>query len=581
MTLSFRFRIFLAVVAIVFLGVLVAGFYLSGELRDNINQRVENELARQSQTAALYVEKELKSREIEEAQAIVHELQNAADFRYTIILLDGKVIGDTDLTSGEIRTVQNHRSRPEVIEAFKSGTGISLRFSTTIGFDMIYSATRFESEVGTGVIRVSKPLQEVDEALGVLYSSLSFGGIIVLALSLLMAAFLSSYFTRVLKSLVEYARELAEGKRALGTILPEAEFSGLTSSLRAMSEKLEESVQELAVERDRFEAVLDGMGEAVIALDSTKHVTVINSAALMLLDLGKEPVGQTLLETIRIPGLLEMLDALVPGDNKSEEFDLGFVNPRKVLARIALLHSHTYVIVLMDVTELRRLESVRRDFVSNVSHELRTPISVVRANAETLLEGALDDKKMAPKFLRSIVANSERLTSLISDLLDLARIEEGKWELQKSSITVSLVLRRACAVLETKAMEKRQEVVIESCEDIKVLADAKAIDQVLFNFLDNAVKYTSEGGRLVVRAYKEGSRVMIEVQDNGAGIDTSHRERLFERFYRVDKGRSREIGGTGLGLAIAKHLAVSMGGEVGMRPAPENGSVFWVRLPLG
>ncbi|MBN2342477.1 MAG: PAS domain-containing protein [Deltaproteobacteria bacterium] len=577
--MSFRLRLFVAIGAIVLLGVLVAGTYLSSELETNIQERVETELLRQSRVSALFVENTLEKGTASEGQKLVHILAHAAEFRYTIILKDGTVIGDTDLTITEVREVQNHSNRPEIQQALKTENGLSRRYSTTIGFDMIYAATHFKNANAEGVVRVSKPLKEVDEALSVLYSSLLIGGLIVLVLSLTMAGIFTMYFTRVLKSLVRYAQKLAEGKRAGAVMQTESEFTGLTSSLQMLSERLEESLQELAVERDRFEAVLEGMGEAVIALDENKRVTVINRAALMLLELGREPVGHTLLETIRIPGLVELMDELTPGEIKSDEYDIGITNPRKVLARIACLQSGAYVVVLMDVTELRRLERVRRDFVSNVSHELRTPISVVRANAETLLDGALEDTTMANKFLKSIVANSERLTSLISDLLDLARIEEGKWELKKDPLTLSLVLRRACSVLETKAMEKNQTIEVEPSGDAEIAADAKAIDQVLFNLLDNAVKYTPEGGKVLVRGYQEGPKVVLEVEDNGPGIDEVHRQRLFERFYRVDKGRSREIGGTGLGLAIVKHLSQMMGGEVGMRPAQGGGSIFWVRIP--
>ncbi len=580
MKLSFRLRLFLAIFTVVLFGVLVAGAYLSSELKTNIELRVEQELLHQSRVAALYVSESLDSPSIASGELLVDKLAHTADFRYTIVLQDGQVIGDTDLTEKEVENVQNHGSRPEIMDAMKRGIGVSHRYSTTIGYEMFYSATRFSNRVATGVVRVSRPLKEVDEALAVLYSSLLVGGVIVLVLSMLLALFFSVYVSRVLQSLVQYAQRLSEGKRASTDLHTQVEFTGLTSSLQTLSEKLEESVQDLAVERDRFEAVLEGMGEAVIALDASKRVTVINSAALMLLELGKEPVGQTLLETIRVPGLIALLDSLLPGDNESAEFDIGVTDKRTVLARVVCLQSGAYVVVLMDVTELRRLESVRRDFVSNVSHELRTPISVVRANAETLLDGALEDREMAGKFLTSIVANSERLTSLIADLLDLARIEEGKLELKKTRLTLSLVLRRACSVLETKAHDKNQTLEMTQSADIEILADARAIEQVLFNLLDNAVKYTPEHGVIRIRGFQSGPRAMIEVEDNGPGIEEVHRGRLFERFYRVDRGRSREMGGTGLGLAIVKHLTQAMGGEVGMRPAADGGSVFWVKLPM-
>ena len=235
--------------------------------------------------------------------------------------------------------------------------------------------------------------------------------------------------------------------------------------------------------------------------------------------------------------------------------------------------------VFLDVTDLRRLESIRRDFVSNVSHELRTPVSIIKANAETLLGGAMDDREAAQRFLKSLVVNTERLSNLISDLLDISRIEESQYELRSEEVSLNLSLRRAAAALETQAIEKGMTIRIDSDQDLSVLADAKALDQVMFNLVDNAVKYTPTGGKITLRTISSEETVTIEVEDDGPGVEPRYRQRLFERFFRVDKGRSREMGGTGLGLAIVKHLVTAMGGTVGMRPADDGGSVFWLELP--
>ncbi|MCZ7585968.1 MAG: ATP-binding protein [Deltaproteobacteria bacterium] len=238
------------------------------------------------------------------------------------------------------------------------------------------------------------------------------------------------------------------------------------------------------------------------------------------------------------------------------------------------------MLILSDVTELRRLETVRRDFVANVSHELRTPVSVIRANAETLMDGAFDDAERARVFLEALHRNAERLSSIITDLLDLSRIESGRMVLDVKIESIAGVVRRAVEMVEKNARAKSQSINVSVAADLEARCDAKALEQVLMNLLDNAVKYTPSGTRIEIGALAAANRVRIEVRDNGPGIDPKHRSRIFERFYRVDPGRSRDMGGTGLGLAIVKHLVEAMGGEVRAEMNEPSGSIFLVLLPL-
>jgi len=353
----------------------------------------------------------------------------------------------------------------------------------------------------------------------------------------------------------------------------------MEKSSRALTDNLEKELGELVKERDRFEAVLEGMNDAVLTLDKDRRVSMINRAGIMLLSMGEQPIGKALLEMIRVPDLDLLLSRVSSNEASSLEFDLTEAVARRVLATASKLTSGDYVVVLQDVTELRRLETLRRDFVSNVSHELKTPISIISANAETLLGGAMDDREDAVRFLGSMVKNTARLTNLVSDLLDISRIEEGRFDIDKEHIPVVQSLRRAAAALETRAIEKDISLRVESGTDMEIIADARALDQVLSNLLDNAVKYTDNNGHVILRAAPDGQWIKIEIEDDGPGIEPGHRERLFERFFRVDKGRSREMGGTGLGLAIAKHLTNAMEGEIGMIPAKNRGSCFWLRLP--
>ena len=237
------------------------------------------------------------------------------------------------------------------------------------------------------------------------------------------------------------------------------------------------------------------------------------------------------------------------------------------------------MIVAYDVTEMRRLETMRRDFVANVSHELRTPVSVIRANAETLLDGALEEEKAARVFVQAVLRNSERLSNLIADLLDLSRIEAGHYEVLESRLNLHAIVHRVAESVKHKLETKEMVLEISVEEHLEALGDAQALEQVLINLVENGVKYTPKGGRLLLRAQAVSDKVRIEVHDNGPGIAPEHRPRIFERFYRVDPGRSKEMGGTGLGLAIVKHLVGAMNGEVGMDPVEPNGSTFWVELP--
>ena len=581
MRLGVRGKLFLVFTGVVLVAVAVAGVTLSGALKDHLNANVEAELGRHAETGALLVEARRRAQgDALSYDDLAKEMGEATDARVTVILNNGVVVGDSKIPSGEVGDMENHGKRPEIRSALEQGAGLSRRYSTTLEDGMLYVARRFDAGDGAvGVVRVSKSLEEVDQAVAALYGLLAVSGLVGLALALLMGGISSHYFTRALRTLLEYAHTAVEGARRPAPLDSKDELGGLAISVQKLAEELEERLEELAQERNRFGAVLEGMSEAVIALDEYRRVTLINDAGIHLLGVGEQPIGKTILETIRVPELNDLLNQVEPGKEARIEFDFGASIRRRVLATASRRAAGDYVIVFLDVTELRRLEGLRRDFVSNVSHELRTPVSVLRANAETLLGGAMDDPEAAPRFLRSIMVNAERLSNLISDLLDISRIEEGKYRLDLEEVPLSLSLRRAAAALETEAIGRGMSVKIEACGEQRVRADVKALDQVLFNLLDNAVKYTQDGGNVILRAAEGEGAVRIEVEDDGPGVEPRFRGRLFERFFRVDKGRSREMGGTGLGLSIVKHLVSAMDGTVGMVPARTGGSVFWLELP--
>jgi two-component system phosphate regulon sensor histidine kinase PhoR len=577
--IGFQQKLFLMSLVLVLAVIAVAGVFVSASLEERNATRTEEELTRHAAVARLVIESLPAMPTGARADAVADALGAATASRVTVIGADGRVLGDSGLTPTEVDHVENHGDRPEVRAALAGGVGLSRRYSTTVRSDMLYVATGFERADARGAVRVARSLANIEEELGRLYWMLAVAGLLGLGLAAGIGWFSALRFTGALVRLVDYARRLSEGGGQAP--FPENrkdELGGIAGSVYQLSQRLEGHVATLARERDRFEAVLDGMGEAVIALDQDGRITLINRAGVRLFGLADEPLGRTLLETIRVPELHELATRLEPEGEGAAEFDLPTPAAPRVLARAARRRSGETVLVLLDVTELRRLETVRRDFVANVSHELRTPVAVIRANAETLAGGAIDDPVAGRRFLASMVASSERLSRLIADLLDISRIESGTLELDFRPVPVAEALGRARAAMADRAAARSIALIAEDASGLVVRADSRALDQVLSNLVDNAVKYIPEGGHVGLGARRLDGRIRLEVRDDGPGVEPRHRGRLFERFYRVDPGRSRELGGTGLGLAIVKHLVTAMGGAAGMDAAPGGGSIFWIEL---
>ncbi len=343
--------------------------------------------------------------------------------------------------------------------------------------------------------------------------------------------------------------------------------------INALAEDAERGRAALAHERTLLAAVADGLTQGVIVIDGEHRIELLNDAACKMLDVQRSLVGEPLFELVRIPELREFIDR--PDDSVLE---VELPSGARALIRAARTLGHAgRVLLLEDVTTVRRLESVRRDIVANVSHELRSPVAVIRANAETLMAGAKDDPQMAAKLVEGLHRNAERLARILADMLDLSRLDAGQYRLEVGRVMVKSVTEQSLSAVETQAEKRGVTLSIDIPDGLAVRADAKALDQILVNLLDNGVKYTET--RVWIEAREVGDAVRIEARDDGPGLADKHRERVFERFYRADPSRSREAGGTGLGLSIVKHLVESMGGAVGVEPNQPRGSVFWIRLP--
>ena len=424
------------------------------------------------------------------------------------------------------------------------------------------------------------PLDAVSGAISRLQWFMVLAGLLGLVMAVGLSIAASHLMSRALRRLVDSARNLTAGQETRIDIASTDELGRLAGSFNRLYDELQGTLRTLAAERGCFEAVLQSMSEAVLVVDAEQRVTMVNPALLAILGRRQTPVGRPLSEVMDTPELDELAKCGLEGA-ASAELTVEGKTPRRVLARAMPLQSTGGTVIAMhDVTEMRRLETIRKDFVANVSHELRTPVSIIRANAETLLDGALDDPERARSFVEALHRNSERLSRIISDLLDLSRVEAGRYQFEMVNVPLDHAVERAAEAVEPKADDRDVAIELSIPEGLSAWADAKALDQILLNLLDNSIKYTPEGGHVSVRVEERAGLVRVEVQDDGPGIKPEHRARIFERFYRIDPGRSRDMGGTGLGLAIVKHFVESMGGRVGVEPAFPRGSIFWVTLPV-
>ncbi|MBL9013916.1 MAG: PAS domain-containing protein [Myxococcales bacterium] len=409
-------------------------------------------------------------------------------------------------------------------------------------------------------------------------SGFAWVGLLVLAVALVSGLVTLTLVRRSMREVADQTRNVVrDTSRRVSLLDVEAgdELRQLAEWVNFLAEDADRSHTALARERVLLSSVAEGITQGVIAVDGEHRIELLNDAARRMLGVQSTPVGELLIEFVRVPAVFELIEG-----NDAATVEIQLPTGRRALLRVAnRWGGQGRVLLLEDVTTVRKLENVRRDFVANVSHELRTPVAVIRANAETLLAGAAADPVMGPKLIDGLHRNAERLARIIADLLDLSRLDAGQYRLELARVPVKAITEQALTGVEPQATARGVTIDVQVPDELAVMADPKALDQILVNLLDNAVKYTKATGHVWVATKDEGSHVRIEVRDDGPGIADKHRERVFERFYRADSSRSREAGGTGLGLSIVKHLTESMGGSVGVEPGSPSGTTFWLKLP--
>ena len=510
--------------------------------------------------------------------------------RVTVIAPDGTVLGESSQPSAQL---ENHADRPEIRAALLDGVGHMLRWSATVDRRLLYVAWRQAREADTRIIRISVPVSSVSEHLLRLRAPVLTGLVAAVALGVGVAWLLSGAMVRRIQRLVRFAAALASDTPAppLG---PERndDLGVLEKQLAEMAQDVSATLAAMRVERERLEAILRGMVEGVLVTDLTGRVVLMNARARELLRLPPDldPIGRPLIELVRDPGLAELPRALASGPaTLSRDLALGAGSGPSLQVNGARLTAHDgapfgFVLVLHDVSELRRLETVRRDFVANVSHELRTPLTAIKGYAETLLGPAGDQRETALRFLQVIDRHSERLGRLIDDLLTLSDLEFGRTPPRRRPLPVEPAIDDVVQILGERAVQHGVTLTTDVATDTPLAnADGDQLRQVLINLVDNAIKYTPAGGTVHIEARPtdgiEGHHVELAVVDTGAGIPSQDLPRLTERFFRVDKARSRELGGTGLGLAIVKHIVQAHGGRLGIESALGRGTTVRVTLP--
>jgi two-component system phosphate regulon sensor histidine kinase PhoR len=506
--------------------------------------------------------------------------------RVTIVALDGRVLADSAVSGPSLLALESHRDRPEVQQALAMGMGVSERRSSTVGEDMLYAAVPVRSGgVVRGVSRVALSLRGVDEQASEVQGTLLLAlGVAFLVTSALAAVFASS-FAGPLREVMEAARRFAAGDLAARSrVSRRDELGELARILDRSADELQARITEIGRDRARTEAILSAMEDGVLAVDHRGVVILANEALRRQLALA-DPVGRHSMEVLRQREVAQALEQVLRSGERVS-LEMAMRRPRRdyALAGVPFPGAegapHGAVLTFHDVTERRRLDQVRRDFVANASHELRTPLTSIKGFVEALEDGAVADPPTAQRFLGKIRAHADRMAALVADLLELSRLESGERPPRWEPVAPAALVEEVVASFAGAAQRKDTALVDAGSATPEVVSDPERLRGILENLVENAIKYTPAGGRVEVAcgAGPEGGAVFT-VSDDGPGIAAEHLPRIFERFYRVDKARSRDVGGTGLGLSIVKHLAEGMRAGVSVQSEPGRGTRFTVTVP--
>lgn len=564
-------------------------FYSGAIVRDFYISSLSEKMQQEARVLSRLLPRGLEG---EALDGICRELAGDLDVRLTVIATDGEVLGDSEERSS---TMENHATRPEVLKTLTTGVGQSIRYSTTVGYEMLYQAI----QQGGRVIRLSVPLEAVDEVTGAIQRTILLGLLLASASGLALAFIFSRRIGRRVQGVATFSRDLAQGSLS-GELFPvqgNDELSLLESNLNEISASLREKIEEITAEQQKAVAILNCMIEGVLVVDTRGRIIHLNQSTrnMFLLSETSDLEGAPIVEISRHPEMKKLVEEVLardPGSTQGFMKELLLNDNRRFQVNASELTGGDgsllgFILVFHDVTELRRLEQVRADFVANVSHELRTPLTAIRGYAETLLENPPGDPKDSQQFLGVIHRHSERLGRLIDDLLSLSDLETGNVQLTMTEVVLDELIGRVLELFQGRVPQKGIRISQEVEPGIgPIRGDADRLQELLINLIDNAIKYTPAGGQVTVTAEPahntdttDQPMIDLAVADSGCGIPEHELPRLTERFYRVDKARSRELGGTGLGLAIVKHIVQLHGGFLRIESEINRGTTVHIFLP--
>ena len=581
-------QLFPAYLAVTLVATGLLTFYAAQTARSFHLAQISEDLRERAALLLPQFEPLLLAKDTPKIAALCNDIGKVGQMRLTVVAPDGTVLGDS---SADPAKMENHAVRPEIEQALRGETGESLRRSTSLDETMKYAALAVQHEGQVlGVVRVALPVERIQQALNGMYLRFAIAGFTLAAFTALLSFWALRRIIAPLDRLKTGAQRFAQGALEQTLAVPQTqEFAGLAEAMNSMALQLSERIRRTLQQSNELEAVLRSMVEGVLAVDNAGRIISINSAAARLL--GSDPArmnGLPLEVAVRNVALQQFVGrALASTAPIESEIVLHLGDEQMLQAHGTVLTDPSgasigALVVLNDITRLRRLENVRRDFVANVSHELKTPITTIKGFVETLLDGAMESPEECERFLRIVGKHADRLNNIIEDLLTLSHLEQGENASDGFLVraNVSTAARAAIQLCQQGAASKEIAITFEGRDDVLADINPPLLEQGIVNLIDNAVKYSEPGAHVALSVYSDDSGVHIDVRDEGVGIAAEHLPRLFERFYRVDKARSRGVGGTGLGLAIVKHIAQSHEGSITVQSTPGHGSTFTFHLPL-